>query len=61
MVATERDRYVDWLRAVSLVLDIEDSFGVEFPDSVLSEATFKTGEALRTALRALVANEVDAP
>ena len=52
---------LDSLRAVSLVLDIEDSFDVEFPDGLLSEATFKTGAALRNGLRALLSDGVESP
>jgi acyl carrier protein len=54
---------LDSLRAVSLVLDLEDTFEIEFPDDILSEATFSTGESLYGALRALLAASegVDAP
>lgn len=47
---------LDSLRAVSLVLDLEDTFAVEFPDRMLNEATFHSAGALREALRALAEN-----
>ena len=51
------DLGLDSLRAVNLVLDLEDTFDIEFPDSVLSEATFHTGAALQEALLALLAEQ----
>jgi len=49
---------LDSLRAVSLVLDLEDTFEIEFPDQMLNEATFHTGQALRDVLQTVV--EADA-
>lgn len=45
---------LDSLRAVSLVLDLEETFNIEFPDSMLSEATFHTAAALSQAVRSLL-------
>lgn len=45
---------LDSLRAVSLVLDLEDTFSVEFPDEMLTETTFRTASALRDALGTLL-------
>jgi acyl carrier protein len=54
---------LDSLRAVSLVLDLEETFGVEFPDQVLSEATFETGASIGEALHVLILDTdgADAP
>jgi acyl carrier protein len=52
---------LDSLRAVNLVLDLEDTFDVEFPDAMLSESTFATRRALLEALNGLLSSEgVDA-
>lgn len=48
------DLGLDSLRAVSLVLDLEDTFGFEFPDTMLSEATFHTAAALSEAVKSLL-------
>jgi acyl carrier protein len=48
------DLGLDSLRAVSLVLDLEDTFEIEFPDEMLLEATFRTGRALRQAITTLL-------
>jgi acyl carrier protein len=48
------DLGLDSLRAVNLVLDLEDTFAIEFPDQMLTEATFHTADALSKALRTLV-------
>jgi len=43
---------------VDLMLALEDRFGVEFPDRLLTRRTFKSIEALATALRELLPAEV---
>lgn len=48
---------LDSLSAVNLVLDLEETFQVEFPDTMLTEAVFATGETLRGGLRAIVAQQ----
>lgn len=54
------DLGLDSLGAVNLVLDLEDTFGVELPDSVLTEATFATAESLRVAILGLMNADADA-
>lgn len=49
---------LDSLRAVNLVLDLEDTFAIEFPDQMLTEATFHTASALSGAVRMLVESGV---
>jgi acyl carrier protein len=44
---------LDSLRAVNLVLDLEETFGVEFPDSLLSETNFQTARNLQALLHSL--------
>ncbi|BCX17347.1 MAG: hypothetical protein KatS3mg117_1029 [Geminicoccaceae bacterium] len=46
--------------SVDLMLALEERFGVEFPDRLLTRQTFRTIEALATALRELLAAEVSA-
>jgi acyl carrier protein len=41
------------LATVGLMLALEDSFEVEFPDSMLNRRTFKSIESLATAIDAL--------
>ncbi|GLY02728.1 MULTISPECIES: phosphopantetheine-binding protein [Actinoplanes] len=48
---------LDSLRAVNLVLDLEDTFGVEFPDAMLSESTFSTRRSLLENLHVLLSGE----
>ncbi|MEU0486523.1 phosphopantetheine-binding protein [Streptosporangium sp. NPDC006013] len=45
---------LDSLRAVNLVLDLEETFNIEFPDSMLTGSTFGTVKDLQEALRSLV-------
>jgi acyl carrier protein len=42
------------LASVNLVLDVEDTFDIEFPDAMLSEATFHSAGALESVLRRIV-------
>lgn len=44
--------------SVDLMLALEERFGVEFPDRLLTRETFRSIEALATALRDLLAAEV---
>lgn len=44
---------LDSMAAVNLLLELEEIYGVVFPDVLLSEATFETPLALRTAIVSL--------
>ncbi|MEV0135524.1 phosphopantetheine-binding protein [Dactylosporangium sp. NPDC050688] len=48
------DLGLDSLRSVNLVLDLEDTFDIEFPDSMLTDATFGTVADLEQAIERLV-------
>jgi acyl carrier protein len=48
---------LDSLGAVNLVLDLEDTFDIEFPDAMLTEATFDTARSLCDSLRELVSTK----
>jgi acyl carrier protein len=41
------------MRAVDLVIDLEDAFGIAFPDEFFHDETFATAGALWSALRTL--------
>lgn len=45
---------LDSMRAVNLLLDLEDSFEISFPGSLLSEETFRTAANLHKAVHSLV-------
>ncbi|MCA9955574.1 MAG: hypothetical protein KC434_12685 [Anaerolineales bacterium] len=45
---------LDSMGAVNLLLDLEDSFEISFPGSLLSEDTFKTAANLHKAVASLV-------
>ena len=45
---------LDSMRAVNLLLDLEDSFEISFPGSLLSEETFRTAANLHKAIHSLV-------
>jgi acyl carrier protein len=45
---------LDSMGAVNLLLDLEDSFEISFPGSLLTEETFRTAANLHTAVRSLV-------
>lgn len=47
-----RDLGLDSMAAVTLMLDLEDEFGVTFPDSELTRRTFATPAALWAAISA---------
>jgi acyl carrier protein len=50
--ASLRDLGLDSMAAVTLMLDLEDAFGVTIPDGALTAATFRTPESLWAALSA---------
>lgn len=45
---------LDSMGAVNLLLDLEDSFEISFPGSLLSEETFRTAANLHKAVYSLV-------
>jgi methionyl-tRNA formyltransferase len=45
---------LDSLKAVDLLLGLEDTFEITFPDSMLTEETFRTASTLRDAIQTLV-------
>ncbi|MDR1265306.1 MAG: phosphopantetheine-binding protein [Propionibacteriaceae bacterium] len=45
-----RDYGLDSKEAVDLLMDLEDEFGVAFPDELLTDETFKTAQSLWRAL-----------
>lgn len=47
---------LDSVSAVNLVLDLEDTFGIEFGDQMLTDATFQTLQTLTSTVRRMVAS-----
>jgi acyl carrier protein len=45
---------LDSMAAVNLLLDLEEIFGVVFPDTFLTESTFETPMALKLAIVSLI-------
>ena len=45
---------LDSMSAISLLLDLEQTFSITFPDTMLNRETFRTGESLLAAIRLLV-------
>lgn len=45
---------LDSMRAVNLLLDIEDNFEIAFPGSLLTEETFYTAANLNKAVQSLI-------
>ena len=45
---------LDSMGAINLLLDLEDSFDIAFPSSLLTEETFRTPQSLAAAVRLLV-------
>ena len=45
---------LDSMSGLALLLDLEKTFAIRFPDEMISPATFRTGETLRAAIRQLV-------
>jgi len=53
----ESDLYelgLDSMAAVNLLLELEETYGVIFPDTLLSESTFETPMALKSAIVSLL-------
>ena len=44
---------LDSMAAVNLLLELEEIFGVVFPDTLLTESTFETPMALKSAIVSL--------
>lgn len=44
---------LDSMSAINLLLDLEQEFGIEFPDAMLTDETFRTLSSLRTAIQSL--------
>lgn len=49
------DLGLDSMVAIELVLDIEDTFGAQFPEDLLVRETFATFQSLETAVKSMVA------
>ena len=45
---------LDSMAAVNLLLELEEIFGVVFPDSFLTESTFETPMALKSTIVSLI-------
>jgi acyl carrier protein len=45
---------LDSMAAVNLLLKLEETYGVIFPDALLTEATFETPLALKSAIVSLI-------
>ena len=45
---------LDSMTAVNLLLELEETYGVNFPEALLSEATFETPMALKSAIISLI-------
>ncbi len=56
-----RDAGVDSLALVDLLIAVEDAFGIEFPDELLTGATFRTPAALWAAVSTLRARAPGQP
>lgn len=54
--AVLRELGLDSMAAVTLMLDLEDEFGVTIPDSALTAETFRTPDSLYTALTAAMSS-----
>ncbi|WP_160395205.1 phosphopantetheine-binding protein [Paenibacillus sp. MMS18-CY102] len=48
---------LDSLKVINLVLDLEDAFGIEFPDRYLNEETFRTSISLWNTITAIKDNQ----
>ncbi len=53
MTSRLEDLGLDSAGAIGLMLDLEESFSVSFPDDMLVPATFETPESILAALRTL--------
>ena len=47
------DLGLDSLSVVNLMLDLEDTLGITFPEEMLNEETFRTGRSVVAAVQAL--------
>lgn len=45
---------LDSMAAVNLLFELEETFGVVFPDTFLTESTFETPTALKSAIVSLI-------
>jgi acyl carrier protein len=45
---------LDSMAATNLMIDIEDDFGVQFPDNLLTPETFRTPLTLEAAIQSLL-------
>jgi acyl carrier protein len=45
---------LDSMTAVAVLLDMEKTFGIRFPDDMLVEGTFRTAGKLKTAVELLL-------
>ncbi len=48
------------MAATNLLIDLEDEFGVEFSDDLLTPEVFRTVSSLETAIEGLLADQVTA-
>ncbi|MDC0662365.1 phosphopantetheine-binding protein [Marinobacter sp. SS21] len=48
------------MAATNLLIDLEDEFGVEFSDDLLTPEVFRTVASLETAIEGLLADQVTA-
>ena len=48
---------LDSMTAVAVLLDMEKTFGIKFPDDMLVEGTFKTARNLKEAVQKLRAQQ----
>jgi acyl carrier protein len=55
MDARLEDLGLDSMGAINVLLDIEDTFDVSFPDEMLTEETFRTAASLLDAILQLTA------
>ncbi|CAN2253913.1 Acyl carrier protein [Bacillus subtilis] len=53
-----KDLGLDSMASIDLLLELEDQFNVSFPDELLTEETFETGQRLLDALKKLLSTEV---
>lgn len=56
-----RDLGLDSMRAIELLLALEDAYGVIIPDEQLNEATFETGSSLWAVIEDLRSGEGERP
>jgi acyl carrier protein len=54
MTSNLYDLGLDSTGALNLLLELEEAFGVSFPEALLTDSTFETPAALRSALMRLI-------